>query len=163
MNYIDLLKTMKATVLEPSTGWENNSIVLYSCCGILCLLLFMKMVTNSTVTKYASVFSFLKGVPGIEVEDAGETNYSNLFSVSVSASTQHFNLNTFVNAIGRMGCSVLSTADTDNPSYRTLTVEVPKNGGGWALTTIVLLGMVIGLGTAVYYNQEEIYNTFPFL
>tara|TARA_B110000211_G_C13653237_1_gene366854 strand:+ start:67 stop:432 length:366 start_codon:yes stop_codon:yes gene_type:complete len=121
------------------------------------------MFTNSTVTKYASVFSFLKGVPGIEVEDAGETNHSNLFSVSVSASTQHFNLNTFVHAIGLMNCTVLSTADTDNPSYRTLTVEVPKNGRGWSLTTIVLLGMVIGLGSAVYYHQEEIYNTFPFL
>ena len=153
---------MKATVIEPIEPWNVQQIVLFSACALFCIMVLSKMFFNS-VSNYATVFSFLKQMPGIEVEDAGETNHSNLFSVSVSATTQHFNLNTFVDVIRRMGCAVLSTADTDNPSYRTITVEVPKNGGGIGLKSIMFLGILIGIGMFSYYHTEEIYNTFPVL
>ena len=160
MNYIDLPKTMKATVLEASTGWEKSSIVLYSCCGIFAIILWRIRIA-STKPDYGQIVTFLKGLQGIESEDAGETSSSYLFNISVSAVTQHFDLNGFVQKMNRLGCSVLSTADTNNPSFRTLTVQVPKRGRGIGLPVFVCIGCLLGTVLAGCFYKEEVYKIFP--
>jgi len=155
---------MKATVLEPSEG--PGEIAVYAIMGavvsVAVTLLFMFFSRNTS--KYATVLSFLKELPGIEVEDVGETNSSNLFSVSVSAATQHFNLSEFAASITSLGCAVLSTADTDNPSFRTLTVEVPKHASNAvSVRSVILLGILCGIICTMYYQKEEIYKSFPML
>jgi len=152
---------MKATVVEEAPTSFNETII-YGCVGLCFILILMKMM-SSTVDLYGKVASILKDEPHIESEDGGETNSSYLFSVSISAITQHFDLNEFVQKMGRLGCSVLSTADTDNPSFRKLTVQVPKKRGGVGLITLLLTGMLIGGLIMGYYHKKELYNTFPFL
>lgn len=153
---------MKATVVEELPSSFNQNVFLVGF-GVLFVLITIKMMTSRTVDLYGKVASILKDEPYLEAEDAGETNSSYLFSISISAITQHFDLNEFVRKMGELGCSVLSTADTDNPSFRKLTVQVPKQKGGVGLTTFLVTGMTIGGCIMVYYHQEELYNTFPFV
>lgn len=153
---------MKATVLGPSEGLGDTAVYAIIAVAIS-IAIAAFLFSPSGVSKYAAVFSFLKQVPGIEVEDVGETNNSNLFSVSVSAATQHFNLSAFVASVGSLGCAVLSTADTDNPSFRTLTVEVPKRTSGVSVRSVIFLGIFFGIIFTMYYQKEEIYKSFPML
>ena len=153
---------MKASVVEEIPSTFNNWYV-YTGIGVIILFIILKMMSSRKVDLYGRVASILKDESYIEAEDAGETNSNYLFSISISAITQHFDLNEFVCKMSKLGCSVLSTADTDNPSFRKLTVQVPKNKRKVGLTTILLTGTVIGVFIMSYYHQEELYNTFPFV
>jgi len=147
---------MRASVVEPPTS-PDFAMVGAVVGGILLLLLFWR--TMSSKPDYGRVVSILKDEQGIEAEDAGETNHSHMFNISISAMTQHFDLNGFTDKMRRLGCSVLSTADTNNPSFRTLTVQVPKRGKGMGLSGVLLVGCLLGTGLAGYFYQD-VYKLF---
>ena len=152
---------MKTTIVEPSTAPELGPIICIVT-GII-LIIIWRIMISSSVPDYGRVVSFLKGLQGIEAEDAGETSSSYLFNVSVSAITQHFDLNAFVEKMRRLGCSVLSTADTNNPSFRTLTVQVPKSGGRVGLSMFLFIGCFLGSVLAGFFYQTEVYNISPLI
>ena len=156
---------MKASVIEETTTTLNEYYLVGACICVVVFMVAMKAAISPKRDLYGTVASILKDEQHIESEDAGETNSSYLFSVSISAITQHFDLNEFVQKMSTLGCSVLSTADSNNPSFRKLTVQVPKKEARAGLLTVVLAGMLIGgVCMGVYHkDKEELYKTFPFL
>jgi len=152
---------MRGTILpeeDYSSPDYTNTVIIGGVVFVLLIILHRFFLSRKP--DYGRVVTILKDEKGIEAEDAGETNNSYMFSISISALTQHFDLNEFVEKMHRLGCNVLSTADTNNPSFRTLTVEVPKTRGGIGLMTILFFGFFVGMGYLYVYQGSMVYNLF---
>jgi len=153
---------MKATEILPNEEllMDNFQIICLIMIIIIALFFVYMVFFRSVPDLYGRVASSLKDTLHIESEDCGETNQFWLFSITVSAVTQHFDLNDFVGKMRKLGCNVLSTADTDNPSHRQLTVQVPKKRGGFGLFSVLLCGLFIGTIVIGYLEHEELYIRF---
>ena len=150
---------MKAKLIPETENWP----VLYVFIALVLLLVIVKLFLSPKTDLYGKIASILKDELHVEAEDAGETNSSYLFDISISAITQHFDLNEFVQKMSRLGCSVLSTADTDNPSFRKLTIQIPKVRKGVGLTSYLSMGFFVGCIVTGFYNRSVLYNSFTFM
>jgi len=75
----------------------------------------------------------------ITVTETGEDATSYRFGMNISVCKQNFNLTKLIRDIGSFGASINSVADSDNPSFRTLNLIVPK----WRFPLVRTLGVVI--------------------
>jgi len=153
---------MKATVIEDEISSDiTTATVILFFVGLLLIILY-RMCLNKP-PDYGSVVSFLKDMQGVEAEDAGETNSNYLLDISISAVTQYFDLNSFVETMQKMGCRVVSTSDTNNPSHRKLTLQIPKTTKGMGSILFLFLGIVVGIITICYSQKENLYIRFLIL
>ena len=148
---------MKAKLIPETEHWP----ILYILIALALLIVIVKLFSSPT-DLYGKIASILKEELHVEAEDAGETNSSYLFDISISAITQHFDLNDFVQKMSRHGCSVLSTADSDNPSFRKLTIQIPKVRKRTSLTSYLSMGFLVGCLVTGFYNRD-VYNSFTFM
>jgi len=153
---------MKANIIKE----DSNPIFLYSMeiMGIFCTMTFIFLLRyyyRTSIPDYGKIVSFFKDIPGIEAEDAGETRSNYLFNITISAAKQHFDLNKFVKTMQDMKCSVLSTVDTNNPSFRTLTVQVPKSRKSAGIILFLFLGIFVGIVFIWFTQRENLYIVLP--
>tara|TARA_B100000787_G_scaffold87028_1_gene64248 strand:+ start:5161 stop:5670 length:510 start_codon:yes stop_codon:yes gene_type:complete len=92
------------------------------------------------------------------IDDAGETSTEHLYDISISATQEYFDLNLIYGALLGAGCRVMSTADSNHPNHRRLSLAIPKrSGSSLSLWKPALFGIV---GGVIVFNMPVLYNSF---
>ena len=152
---------MKGDIRDTSLHFGTMELGVFSLfLGALILLL---LFTQKRSSDSHDVLRALTSNPSIVVEPAGETSTEHLFSLSISTLAPTFDLNMIYSRLRGTGCRVMSTADSAHPSFRKLTIAVPKTapsscGVFGSSSIVVALGGII-MGVCMFLIPD-LYNYF---
>lgn len=136
---------------------------------ILVTILFVSVLFINTILAKLKpdphkLINSLKRDPSMVIEDAGESSTEYLFTLSISTLQQSFDLNMVYEQLRGSGCRLVSTADSAHPSYRKLSIFIPKStSSGWyaVLGVSALTTLVLGISlTILAFQVPMLYNYF---
>ena len=92
----------------------------------------------------------------VQVEETGEDASNYRFGMNISVLKQNFNLTQLIRDLSSFGACINSVADSDNPSFRTLNLVVPKWRFKWSSLALVVLTVSAVFAVAFYHYETDI-------
>ena len=148
---------------------DSNENAAITDIAVIVTILFLSVLFLNTIPiklkpQHDVLINRLKRDSTIVVEEAGESSTEYLYTLSISTLQQSFDLNMIYEQLRGTGCRLVSTADSAHPSYRKLSITIPKTPTSRWYTIVGFSGLmtlVLGLSFCILIFQiPMLYNYF---
>lgn len=154
---------MKAKII-PEHSPDNQmvnlfpSIVIFVFISIVFVRMFSRLFFFSGTLQ--KVLAILEKEPSVEYEHKGQTATHDIITLSIAVNKTNFSLTALATKLFTYGCDLKSTTSSDHPSFRGLTIYVPKTNVPIISSRFVFLSGVVAGGLLYFWLNPIVYNTF---